>query len=144
LPEWAHGHPPVIVTVDPWCHLMIRSRKGQIAEARGRLAESSACAALERDGWSILARRIRTSAGEIDMIAEKEGLLAIVEVKARPTLADAAAALSVRQQKRLFDAAEIVLATHPQWGIGGVRFDIMLVDSTGVVRRITDAFRGDG
>jgi len=78
------------------------------------------------------------------MIAEKEGLLAIVEVKARPTLADAAAALSVRQQKRLFDAAEIVLATHPQWGIEGVRFDIMLVDSTGVVRRITDAFRGDG
>jgi putative endonuclease len=51
--------------------------------------------------------------------------------------------LSIRQQKRLVGAAEIVLATHPQWGIEGVRFDIVLVDSAGVVRRISDAFRGD-
>ena len=122
----------------------VRSRRGQAADQRGRLAEAAARAALERDGWTILARRLRTSAGEIDMVAEKEGLLAIVEVKARPILAAAAASLSERQQARLVSATEIVLANHPQWGSAGVRFDLLLVDAAGVVRRIADAFRGSG
>ena len=69
------------------------------------------------------------------------GLLAIIEVKQRPTLADAAYAVSKRQQVRLMAAAEAVLAAHPDWGTAGVRFDVILVDSAGTVRRITDAFR---
>jgi putative endonuclease len=100
--------------------------------------------ALERDGWSILARRLRTKAGEIDIVAERNGLLAVVEVKARPTLSHAAEALSLRQQERLIAATEIILAMHPQWGLEGVRFDLLLVDAAGVVRRIADAFRGNG
>ena len=99
---------------------------------------------MEKDGWRILARRLRTAAGEVDLVAEKEGLLAIVEVKARPSLAGAAAALSERQQARLFAATEIILAEHPDWGANGVRFDLMVVDGMGVVRRIADAFRGNG
>jgi putative endonuclease len=122
----------------------VRSRRGQAADRRGRSAESAAQAALERDGWKILARRLRTSAGEIDLVAEKEGLLAFVEVKARPMLADAAASLSDRQQARLILAAEIILANNPLWGTEGVRFDLLLVDAAGVVRRIADAFRGNG
>jgi putative endonuclease len=121
-----------------------RSRRGQAADQRGRSAEAAAQIALERDGWNILARRLRTSAGEIDMVAEKAGLLAIVEVKARPRLADAATSLSDRQQARLISAAEIILANNPQWGSEGVRFDLLLVDAAGVVRRIADAFRGNG
>ena len=78
------------------------------------------------------------------MVAEKDGLLAIVEVKARPSLADAAASLSERQQARLIAATEIALANNPDWGLQGVRFDMLLVDAEGVVRRIADAFRGNG
>jgi putative endonuclease len=122
----------------------VRSRRGQAADRRGRTAEDAARLALERDGWSILARRLRTPAGEIDMVAEKDGLLAIVEVKARPNLADAAASVSDKQQARLIAATEIVLAENPDWGAEGVRFDLLLVDSAGVVRRIADAFRGSG
>lgn len=121
-----------------------RSRRGQAADRRGRHAEDAARLALERDGWTILARRLRTPAGEIDMVAEKDGLLAVVEVKARPKLVDAAAALSGRQQARLISATEIILANNPNWGAQGVRFDLLLVDAAGVVRRIADAFRGDG
>jgi len=62
-------------------------------------------------------------------------------VKARPTLAEAAAALSARQRLRLLGAAEQLLAEHPGWGRRGVRFDVLLVDATGTVRRIADAFR---
>ena len=121
-----------------------RVRRGRRAQASGLRAEASACAALRADGWDILGQRVRTAAGEVDVIAEKAGLLAIVEVKHRPSLAGAAAALSVRQRGRLLLAAEILLAEHPDWGREGVRFDVMLVDGAGVARRIVDAFRLEG
>ncbi|WP_428491065.1 YraN family protein [Rhodopila sp.] len=106
-------------------------------------AEQAACSALLRDGWTILARRLRTAAGEVDAVAEKAGLLSIVEVKSRPTLAEAAIALTARQQSRLVGACEIILAEHPDWGANGVRFDVLVVDPAGNVRRIADAFRSD-
>ena len=104
-------------------------------------AESIAAVALERDGWAILARRLRNAGGEIDLMAERNGLLAVVEVKRRPTLAGAAWALGKPQQLRLAAAAEIALAENPGWGAAGVRFDVMLVDAAGQVRRVADAFR---
>jgi putative endonuclease len=118
-----------------------RSTRGRLAQSRGLAAEQAACAALERDGWTVLARRLRTPAAEIDLVAERCGLLAVIEVKARATLADAAAALGPRQRRRLADAAEQMLAAQPGWGRAGVRFDVIVVDATGRVRRISDAFR---
>lgn len=126
-------------------HLPARSvakeQRGSRAHALGMSAETAACAALERDGWTVLARRFRTKAGEVDAIAERDGLLAIIEVKARPTLSVAAGALPARQRKRLIGAAEIIMAEHPDWGAAGVRFDVLVVDAAGAVRRIADAFR---
>jgi len=118
-----------------------RSLRGGRAHAIGVDAEALACAALVRDGWTVLARRVRTAAGEVDAVAERDGLLAFLEVKRRATLTGAAWALTARQQTRLLGAAEILLAEHPDWGRAGVRFDVLLVDRAGTVRRITDAFR---
>ncbi len=118
-----------------------RVQRGHLAFATGLDAEHIAMAALELDGWRILGRRLRTQAGEVDMVAEKEGLLAVIEVKHRPTLAGAAAALGRRQQVRLMAAAEVLLAENPAWGANGVRFDVVVVDRHGAVRRIADAFR---
>ncbi len=118
-----------------------RQARGAAAHARGMAAEAAACAALEAEGWTVLARRLRTPAGEIDLAAERHGLLALVEVKARPSLADAAFALGPRQQARLLAAASVVVSEHPEWGSAGIRFDVMLVDAAGRVRRIADAFR---
>ena len=118
-----------------------RAARGGASQRSGVAAEAAAEAALVRDGWLVLARRLRTAAGEIDLVADRAGLLAFIEVKRRPTLADAAVALGVRQQARLLAAAEIVLAEHPDWGSAGVRFDLLLVDAAGQVRRIADAFR---
>jgi putative endonuclease len=118
--------------------------RGGRAHASGIDAEALACAALARDGWTVLARRVRTAAGEVDAIAEREGLIAFVEVKRRPTLAGAAWALTPRQRARLTAAAEILLAEHPDWGRAGARFDVLLVDAAGAVRRIADAFRQEG
>ncbi len=118
-----------------------RALRASAAEARGRAAESRVAAALEREGWAILARRVRTEAGELDLIAERQGLLAFVEVKARPRLAEAAEAVSPRQRARLMAAAEAWLAANPGRGAAGMRFDVMLVGGDGAVRRIADAFR---
>jgi putative endonuclease len=120
---------------------MLHRQRGRIAYASGLAAEDAACAALVADGWIILARRLRTSAGEVDVVAEKAGILSIVEVKYRPTLAEAAIALTPRQQARLSGACEIILGQHPGWGPRGVRFDILVVNAKAQVRRIADAFR---
>ncbi len=119
----------------------VRTSRGRCAQARGIAAETLAAEALERDGWEILARRLRTLAGEIDLVAQKSGLLAVVEVKSRRHLGEAAAAVSPRQRTRLIAAADQVLAEHPDWGAGGMRFDILVVDAENRVRRIADAFR---
>ena len=118
-----------------------RSLRGRSNQAGGLAAEALAAKALEADGWVVLARRLRTASGEVDMVAERQGVLAIVEVKRRASLAEAAFALGPRQRARLVAAAEILLAEHPGWGRAGVRFDVLLVDAAGAVRRIADAFR---
>jgi putative endonuclease len=121
--------------------MLQRRRRGRAAYANGLAAEDAACAALVADGWIIYARRLRTAAGEVDAVAEKAGVLSIIEVKSRPTLAEAAMALTIRQQARLAAACEIILTTHPDWGANGVRFDMLVVSPAGQVRRIADAFR---
>jgi putative endonuclease len=107
------------------------------------MAEARAVEALETEGWRVLARRVRTAAGEIDVVAAREGLVAFVEVKARPFFSEAAASVSAGQQARLIAAGEIWLAAHPNQGSAGVRFDVILVDAEGRLRRIKDAFRAE-
>ncbi len=111
-------------------------------------AEAAACAVLVAEGWTVLARRARTPAGEVDVVASQvtatgHVLLVFVEVKARPTLSQAAAALTLRQQHRLLDAAAILLADNPHWRHDSIRFDLLVVDQAGMVRRIVDAFRDE-
>ena len=98
-------------------------------------------ATIEAEGWRILGQRLRTAAGEIDLAAERDGLLVLIEVKARPSLVEAAFALTDRQRRRLEAACDILLAEHPDWGVEGVRFDLFVVDRAGRMRRIADAFR---
>jgi putative endonuclease len=118
-----------------------RHRRGQAAYASGLAAEETVCAALAADGWTVLARRLRTGAGEVDVVAAKAGILSIIEVKSRKTLADAALALTLHQQARLARACNIILDMYPDQGRHGVRFDIVVVDPAGQVRRVADAFR---
>ncbi len=122
----------------PPTHRLLRGRRAYVA---GQGAEALAAQALTAEGWVLLGQRIRTEAGEIDLIGEREGLLAFIEVKSRPSLAEAAFALGPRQRARLIAAAEVWLAANPGYGAAGMRFDVMLVAADGTIRRIADAFR---
>lgn len=124
---------------------MDAARKSRLGAAAWRLgfdAEALAAAALEAEGWAVLARRVRTAAGELDLVAADATTLAFVEVKARPSLREAAHAVTPRQQARLLAAAEAWLAENPQHARADTRVDVMLVAADGSVRRIKDAVRG--
>jgi putative endonuclease len=102
-----------------------------------------AAAALEADGFVILARRRRTEVGEIDLVARRGALTVIVEVKARGRAADAAETVSSRQRARLLAATEALMAEEPGWFGAELRFDVMVLGRDGTLRRIADAFRAE-
>lgn len=113
------------------------------AHGYGRAAEAQAALALEREGFAILARRRRTAAGEIDLVARRGDLTVIVEVKARARAAAAAESLGPRQRARLLAATTLLMAERPEWFGGSLRFDLIVVGRDGTLRRIADAFRAD-
>ena len=118
--------------------------RGRRAQRRGIDGEVQVAQALAANGWTIHGRRMRTAAGEIDIAAERDGLLTLIEVKTRQDLDTAAYALGVRQRRRLCQAAAILQGENPSWGAAGTRFDAWLVDAMGRMRHVPDAFRDEG
>jgi putative endonuclease len=97
------------------------------AYRRGHRSEWLAALALMLKGYRISARRYRTKLGEIDLIARRGDLVAIVEVKARPTLADAMEAISRESAWRIEGAADLWLARQPDYARLSMRFDMVAV-----------------
>jgi putative endonuclease len=106
----------------------------------GVSAEGRAAALLMAKGYRILARRYRTSYGEIDIVARRRNLVAFIEVKARPSLDDAAYAVTPRQQARIIDAAQAWLMAHPEHAEFELRFDAMLIAPRRLPRHLLAAF----
>ncbi len=107
---------------------MTRGRRDyERAERLGRRAEWLCRVALFLKGYRILAARLRVPAGEIDILAEKAGTLAVVEVKARGDLDAALAAVSQTSWRRLARAADQVVAGRPRLSRHAIRFDLMAV-----------------
>jgi putative endonuclease len=82
--------------------------------AAGRAAEDAAAAALSKSGYRVLARNCRTPYGEIDIVAERRGTLAFVEVKSRRPLGCAGTpeeALTPVKLRRVARAAAHVAAS---------------------------------
>jgi putative endonuclease len=112
----------------------------QVAFQLGISAESRAAALLIAKGFRILARRWKSPAGEIDIIARRRQLLVFVEVKARANLDEAAESVVPRQRARIAAAAEAWLAVHGAHGFRDMRFDAILVAPGKLPRHIAGAF----
>jgi putative endonuclease len=112
---------------------------GRAAHRLGLRAETLAALFLILKGYRILARRLRTPAGEIDMVVRRGRVLAIVEVKARA--AGAEEALQPRQRKRLERAAVHFLGRNPALAELDLRFDVVLVAPRRLPRHMADAWR---
>ena len=66
----------------------------------GQEGESAAESYLRRKGYRILARNLRSSVGELDLVAEDGAVLVFVEVKARRTEAFGGAIHAVHRKSR--------------------------------------------
>ncbi|MEZ0494745.1 YraN family protein [Sphingomonas sp. IW22] len=116
-------------------------RDRHAAEARGRRGEDQAAWYLRLKGWTIVAQRVRTPAGEVDLIARRPGVVAFVEVKARATAAELDHAIDMARLTRVAAAAEVLAPVHAQPG-DDVRIDVVLLAPGCLPHHIENAWIG--
>lgn len=90
-----------------------------------------------------MARDWRCPSGEIDILARRGKVLAVIEVKSRDEFDAAAAALMPRQRRRIARAAEAFLLSRPDLGRLDPRFDVMLVAPRRLPRHWPGAWQAD-
>jgi putative endonuclease len=107
----------------------------------GALAENSAAAFLESQGFDIIARNFLRRVGELDVVARAGDLLVIAEVRTRADerFGGAAASISHAKQRRIIATAALFLDHHPQLRHCRVRFDVIVVKN-GRVEWLPHAF----
>ncbi|HEX8383734.1 MAG TPA: YraN family protein [Sphingomonas sp.] len=111
------------------------------AEAVGRRGERIAGWWLRLKGWRILDRRVRTPAGEVDLVARRGNLVAFVEVKTRATAAELDFAVDERRLARVAAAAEMLMPHYAGPG-DDIRVDVILLAPGTRPRHIENAWIG--
>lgn len=114
--------------------------KRQIAEQSGRDGERRAAMWLRLKGWSILGQRVKTSLGEIDLIAKRGGVIAFVEVKWRRKVEDLDHAIDEYRLRRVAAAVESVAHKYALNG-EDIRIDVILLAPGGFPRHIVNAWQ---
>lgn len=120
-----------------------RQARGATARKLGRRAEVLAALWLMAKGYRILGFRLVTPLGEIDLLAQRGGVLAVVEVKQRATIEDALDAVTPTQRDRLRRAAAH-LSAHRS-GLRGLRtrLDLIALSPGRAPRHLRDAWSGE-
>jgi putative endonuclease len=111
------------------------------AERRGRLGETVAGLWLNIQGWSIVARRVRTPAGEIDLIARRGHTTLFVEVKTRAIKAELDIAIDHHRLSRVASAAAMLAPRFVRPG-DDIRVDVILLAPWSLPRHIRNAWVG--
>lgn len=115
----------------------------QKAERAGRWAETLAALYLQAQLFRIVARRVKSPVGEIDLIAQRAGLTLFVEVKARASTAGQMAALESINKRRIVRAAQHYVSLHPHLSETDLRFDVIYLAPWTWPRHVRDAFTAD-
>lgn len=112
--------------------------------------ERLAASYLEKRGYGILERNWRCRGGEVDIIAEGDDGIVLVEVKTRLCLGDdrdsmPELAVDTRKQRRYRRLALFYLAEH--YDVSSIRFDVIAVNIVGErqarLRHLLGAFQWD-
>ena len=121
----------------PW-----RIGLGAKAHKAGHAAEWLAAAWLMAKGYQVLGFRLKSRAGEIDLLARRGNVLAVVEVKRRRTLEAALEAVRPSQRERLRRAAAQIASRRPALRDAAIRLDLFALAPGRWPRHIPDAWRG--
>ena len=118
--------------MEPW--------KGQANALVGQGGEAAAKKFLQAQGYEIVDSRWSCSAGEIDLIAQKNRLIIFVEVKTSRSIDQAIIRISENQQRRIVNAAQIWLSKHAFGPRYLFRFDAIFVGDGGQLKHIEGAW----
>lgn len=93
---------------------------------KGVMAEKLSAGWLRLKGYKILETRYKTQYGEIDLIIQRDNLIAFVEVKARPTVAEGLESITHKAQGRITQAAQYYMSQNDV-ELCDLRFDVIVV-----------------
>ena len=120
-----------------------RSARGLAAHKAGRMGEVLAAVWLMAKGYRILGFRLATPQGEIDLLAQRGKVLAVVEVKRRATLEAALDCVTGEQRERLRRAGRMIAGRRPGLKDAFVRLDLIAMAPRRWPRHIPDAWKTD-
>jgi putative endonuclease len=108
----------------------------------GSLAENSATAFLEAQGFTIVTRNFLRRVGELDVVARSGDLLIVAEVRTRSSdrYGGAAASIGWHKQRRIIATTSLLLQQYPELRNCRVRFDVIILRD-GVIEWIKHAFQ---
>ena len=106
---------------------MIRSPEER--PAAGRAAEEAVCRHLRERGWQVVARNVRGTGGEVDIVARKRDTIAFVEVRyrGRGDFGEPEESIDRRKRLRVVSAARDYLAAVSPASWKQARFDVAAV-----------------
>jgi putative endonuclease len=119
---------------------LARRFRSATAYRAGVAAEGSVQKDYEERGHVLAAKRWRGPGGEIDLIFRKAGEIVFVEVKKSASFDQAGERLTRPQMQRIHASAACFLEGEISGSLTHSRFDVALVDATGQVRVIENAF----
>lgn len=98
-------------------------------------------------GFTILARNVRSAAGEIDVVALDEDTLVFCEIRTRRSGGQGGALESVTpaKQRQVVRVAQHFLVRYPRLYAHPIRFDVVAIDIRGEtveLAHVRDAFSG--
>lgn len=108
----------------------------------GLKSEEVAAKFIQKNGYKILCRNFKTKIGEIDLIAEEDGTIVFIEVKARKTqrFGSPKYAITQKKQRKISQVALYYLKNNPKYS-KKARFDVITVgESSKDIRIIKNAF----
>ena len=116
----------------------------RFAETSGRRGEMWAALFLRAQLYRIVATRAKTPVGEIDLIAQRAGVMVFVEVKSRSFSHQEAEAQLAVNRRRILRAAQFWLTQHPKLAQTDLRFDVIFLAPFAWPRHIVNAFDATG
>lgn len=107
---------------------------------RGIMAEWYCAVWLLCKGYTVHSLRYKHAQGEIDVVAACRGVLVCVEVKARASREAALSSITRQKRYRTQQAAMAFCKSHRRFLHHDLRFDVMVVTSTGRIHHLKNAW----